>query len=261
MKNRIVPFSAHRHPLISLFFLALVLASCAPPEILRLEPGTFERSEIEKEDFFNEYIASGDTLYAISGRASAQVSEPGHSERLTVRFRSNRDYSLLSLRNNLGIEGGRIYSDPDSVIIFNRLEDVAHKMSHDTAAWFYLNGIGAINLIRILHPVTGPDQIAGLFENPDYYLVETTEGGRHYIDREHRQLRRTELHSRRPEEYSTFHFENYTEIDGHRLPARIQILSYDEKSNIFFVIRSLEINPSDLDFDIAIPQDIEIIRL
>ena len=251
-----------REPLYAAVIVFLVIISgCATPEILQLETGTFTPSEIEKETFFGQFAEENRILNTISGRASVQVSEPGHTERASVRFRSDRNQSLLLISNNLGIEGGRIYSDPDSVIVYNRIEDVAHIMSHEDAAWFYLNGIGAMNLIRLLHPLTESGQIEDIYESEDFYLVHTYFGERHFISRDRMTLRRTERRTHHPEAYSTFNFDNFAEIEGYRLPRRIQILSSDEKSNIFLVIRALEVNPSELEFDPGIPGDVELIRL
>ncbi len=241
--------------------LLIVVSGCAVPETLQLDEGTFITSEVEKEIFFERYAEKNQTLNAISGRASVQVSEPGRTERANIRFRSDRLHSLLLISNNLGIEGGRIYSDPDSVIVYNRIEEVAHKMSHEEAAWFYLNGIGAMNLIRMLHPITAPEQIDAIYESDDFFLIRTNHGDRHFVSREQMSLRRTERPTHHPQAYSTFSFDNYAEIEGHRLPRRIQILSTDETSNIFLVIRALEVNPTELEFDPGIPGDVALIRL
>ncbi len=237
------------------------LAACSVTEPLQVDDMAFVPSEMDAEAFFEEYAAQNVIPQALSGRASVQVSEPGQTDRASVQFRSDRYQSLLLISNNLGIEGGRIHSDPDSVVVYNRIEKVAHKMSHEDAAWFYLNGIGAMNLIRMLHPFTGPEQIGAIFESDEFFLVETAAGERHLLSREGLVLRRTERLDVHPEAYSTFEFENHAELDGYRLPRRIRILSYDGKSNIFLVIRSLETNPSGLDFDPGIPDDIEIIRI
>lgn len=247
--------------LFALFILLLIHTSCSPPEPLQLETGTFERADIDHEEFYAHYSESQHPLDAVSGRANVQISEPGNTERLTIKFLSDRNQSLLIIRNNLGMEGGRIYSDPDSVIIYNRLEEEAHKMSHADAAWYYLHGITALNLIQILHPITDPGIIADIYESNDFYLVETRNGDRHIIERETMRLRQTEREVHHPDAFSTFHFENYASIEGHQMPRRIQILSSDENSNIFFLIRALEVNPSSLEFDPDIPGDIEIIRL
>ncbi len=242
--------------------LMMLWSACATPEpSLQLEMGLFAPAEIGNVQFFEHFAEKNRELRSVSGRASVQVSEPGHTERLIVRFRSDRHYSLLFISNHLGIEGGRIFSDPDSVIVYDRLENVAHKMSHDDAAWFYFNGIGAMNLIRMLYPVTDPDHIDAIYESEDFYLVVTDYGDRHYIERDHFVLRRTELQAYHPEAYSTFQFDHFADIEGYHLPRRIQILSSDQKSNIFLVIRALEVNPSELEFDPGVPGDVDIIRL
>ncbi|MEX0681406.1 MAG: DUF4292 domain-containing protein [Balneolales bacterium] len=244
-----------------ILFLLIVAVSCSPPEILRLETGEFKPATIDKERFYEQYASTQSPLASVSGRANVQVSEPGNTDRFTLSFSSNRNYSLLTLRNNLGMEGGRIYSNPDSVLIYNRLEEKAHKMSHVDASLFYLNGITALNLIQMIQPITDPEHISRLYENEDYFLVETNSGERHFIEREQMNLIRTERDVIQPGAYRTFNFDSYAEIEGYRIPRRIQILSSKENSNIFLVIRSLEINPPDLDFDPEIPGDIEIIRI
>ncbi len=255
----------NRHnPTATGFLVALLLlaaAACSPPEIMLLETGTFEPSDIDKHDFYEQYVAGNRSLISLSGRANVQVSEPGNTKRLTVSFQSDRRESLMTLRNNLGIEGGRIYSNPDSVIIYNRLEDIAHKMSHEDATWFYLNGVAAMNLLQLLDPISEPEHIHRIFENDTFYLVETDQGDRHYFEKDQLVLRRTDRKVYQPEAYSTFQFDNFVDIEGFRLPRRLQILSYDEKSNIFLVIRALDINPANLEFDPNIPGDIEIDRI
>lgn len=246
----------------TLLITALALAAaCSTPEPLHLEKGVFEPSEFDAASFFEYYSGHIPMLSAVSGQAAVQVSEPGNTERLTVRFQSDRTHSLLLLRNNLGIEGGRIYSDPDSVIIYNRLEQEARKMSHDDAAWFYLNGVTALNLIQILYPVTGPEHISRILENDRFFLVEAHNGDRHFIDRERMLIMQTDREVHHPEAYHTFLFENHAQIEGFHLPRRIRILSSDRKSSIFLVIRALDVNPSELNFNPGIPDDIELIRL
>jgi len=253
-------FNSHRY-VILLVLLVAGLVSCSPTETLRFEDSEFRLSEVDKQTFLDEQLRFPESLQSLSGRASVQVSEPGQTERLTVRFRSTREQSLMTIRNNLGIEGGRIYSNPDSVIIYNRIEEIAHKMSQADASWYFLNGVGALNIIEMLFPVTSAEQIYRIYENKDHFLVETVDGERHFINRENGRLLRTELPAEHPDAYRFFQFENYAQIDGYLLPRRIQILSADEKSNIFFVIRALEINPSSLEFDPEIPQDTEIIQI
>lgn len=238
-----------------------LLAACSATGSLPVDEMGFVPSEMEAVAFFEAYTTRNIIPRTLSGRATVQVSEPGQSERVSVQFRSDHSQSLLLVSNNLGMEGGRIHSDPDSVTVYNRIEKVAHRMSRDDAARFYLNGIGAMNLIRILYPFNGPSEIAGIYENDDYFLVETIPGERHLLSRDSMLLRRTERRNVSPEAYHTFEFTNHAEREGYRLPRRIRIVSYDGKSHIFLVIRSLQTDPADLDFDPGIPDNIEFIRI
>lgn len=200
-------------------------------------------------------------LESLEGKARAQVSRPGESERATVYFTSSRDSSLLRVRNQLGIEGGRVLSDGDSIIIYDRIDQVAQKFSKEDAAFHYLNGITAMNLVEILNPLIIRDEVEQVFESDIHYLLVMKSGTRFYLKREELVLERTEFTARVPEAFSTFVFENHAAIDGYILPRRIQVLSSDQKSNIFLLIQELDINPTVLNFDLGMPSDITIERL
>lgn len=255
----------HLRPLCLAMLVGLAAGSCAPREIAlpdsRFDAAAFVPSSTTPEDFYHMYTAHSEPLQALHGRASVQVSEPGNTERLTATFYSSRNQSLLSLRNNLGIEGGRIYSDSDSVLVYNRLERTAHKLSYNDAARILLHGVPALNLIRILQPILHAAQIEDILESDQHWLILTRSGSRHLFNRTTLALVQSEIPDLFHEGYSRFHFENHRETQNQLLPGRIRILSPDEKAHIFFVIRSLEINPAGLDFEVDIPDDIEVIRL
>ena len=238
-----------------------LLFSCSPREELMPDHDDYEPSGIDAGLFFERYQAANPMPESLSGRASVQVREPEGTERLTIHFKSNRTHSLMKLRNQLGMEGGQLYSDPDSVIVYNRLEESAHKMSHQDAAWFYLNGVAAMNLLQILQPIDNPESIVRIYENENVYLVQLNDGQELLFDRESMRMKQSKQEVDNPKAYNNFAFDSYAEVDGYHFPARLRILSSDQKSNIFLVIRSMNINPSELDFDPDIPDDIDIIRL
>ncbi|MDI6401884.1 DUF4292 domain-containing protein [Balneolaceae bacterium ANBcel3] len=239
----------------------LLFVSCSAPRSIQFEEESLVPADIDAEVFFDKYAEKSRAVDGVSGRANAQVNEPGVSERATISFQSSRSHSVLSIRNNLGMEGGRIYSNPDSVIIYNRIEKTAHKMSQEEASSHFLNGITAMNILAILHPIEHASDINAIYSNDFYYLVETKNGFRHLIEKEGLVLRRSERTSDTAHAYSTFIFESFATVDGIQLPRRIQILSSDEKSNIFLFIRAFEINPSAMNFEPDIPEDTEIIRI
>lgn len=246
--------------LLSLF-MVFIMVSCVPPEIIPFETEDFELSQRDSEAFYEEFIRLNPVPASISGRATAQMSEPGNTERFMLRFQSDHSHSLLTLTNTLNIEAGRIYSDTDSVIVYNRIEKEAHKMSHADAAFFYLNGMSTFNLIEMMHPLRDKEEIRRIFENKQYYRVETKDGRYLYIERESMRLKRTEQIAASPDGYQIFEFEQYIRMEGYVLPRHIRLLSSSEKSIIFLVIRALDLNPKLDEPDPGIPDNISLIRI
>lgn len=250
--------------LLTVLCLSFVLAAaCSPAEMVRDTEmdESFHASDRTTGELISELDNYRNGITALKGRARTQLSSPGESERATVSFSSTREKSLLEIRNQLGIEGGRILSNPDSVLIYNRMENYAQKMDRQMAAHYYLSGITALNLVDILHPSRERLAEARVLESRNHYMLVTPDEYRYYFDRDDLILKRTEYPVQDPEAFSTFLFEDYVEVDGAHVPRRIQILSSDEKTSIFLMIRSLEVNPDELTFDIDIPDDITIERL
>lgn len=199
-------------------------------------------------------------VHALRGRAAARVSMPGSSEQATLRFTSDPQQSLLSFRNNLGIEGGRIYADTDSVLIYDRIEKTAQKMTLEASRYALLNGFTAFNIITLLFPDIQTRPEPQVFEDAARWVILTGAGQQYEIGKENGLLSRVRNPAADPMAYNQFIFSEYATIDGIQLPRRIQILSNDEESSIFLIVQALEINPEDPDFDPQIPDDIPIER-
>jgi hypothetical protein len=199
-------------------------------------------------------------VQAIRGRAAARVSMPGSSEQATLRFTSDPQQSLLSFRNNLGIEGGRIYANTDSVLIYDRIEKTARKMSVEASRYALLNGFTAFNIITLLFPEIQTRPAPRVFEDAERWVILTDSGQQYEIGKENGLLRRVRNPSADPKAYNQFIFSEYASIDGIKLPRRIQILSNDEESSIFLLVQALEINPEAPGFDPQIPDDIQVER-
>ncbi|MEX1135888.1 MAG: DUF4292 domain-containing protein [Balneolales bacterium] len=243
-----------------LILSALLLSSCAPSSVV-MDDDEYSTTELNASELFAEMPNYDPLLQSIEGKARAQISRPGESERATIYFTSNRDTSLLRVRNTLGIEGGRVLSMEDSVTLYNRIDEYAQRFSKEDAAYHYLNGITAMNLVEIMNPDIrkyGPEQV---LMNDEAYLIVMDDGSRFYLDRDDLHITRVEYPTESPEAFSIFVFQDHVMVEGYRLPRRIQILSSDQKSNIFLLIRSLEVNPPNLEFDLEIPEDIQIERI
>lgn len=249
--------------------LAFATAACsprmAPPESMPLLDGLTE-SDVQPDSVLHYMHQQRGTsreglqIQALSGRAAARVSMPGSSEQATLRFTSDRNQSLLSFRNNLGIEGGRIYADADSVLMYDRIEKTAQKMSIERSRYVLLNGFTAFNVITLLFPDIETQPPPQVYEDARRWVLVTERGREYEIQKESGLLTSVRHPADDPLAYNQFIFSEHAEIDGILLPRRIQILSKDQESSIFLIVQALDLNPPDPDFDPQIPDDIPVER-
>lgn len=248
---------------ISLFTIVLLAAGCSPmrfaPEDLDED---FSPASKSVEELVTELPLMSDRLERIEGRARAQISSPQGSDRATVEFKGDRQQSLFKVRNQVGIEGGRMLADRDSVLIYDRLESTAYKLSHAQAENYYLQGMTAVNLLQIIQPDFSDTGNFNLFESEtSYVLVSENDQIQYYINREDLYLQQVRYPDELNYPFSEIHFKNYEDFDGIKLPVRMQIISADRDTNIILQIRSVTPDPEELIFDPEIPSDITIRRV
>lgn len=241
--------------------MVMVLSACSP-RIAEFQPiGDFEPSQATAEEVMSSLVLDYEQVDALTGRANARISRPDYSEQATLLFTSDRSQSLLAIRNNLGIEGGRIYADVDSVTMYDRIEGEAWRMSTEDSHLLLLKGLTAFNLLEFLLPAFSAANVSTIYESEDQWLLGLLNGNQLYFDKSSGLLKRIFQPATAPDAYNHFIFSNHARLEGVMLPRRIQILSNDEKSTIFLLIRALELNPSVPSFDIGIPDDIPIVRI
>ncbi|MEQ9309397.1 MAG: DUF4292 domain-containing protein [Balneolaceae bacterium] len=248
--------------LLYLCFVLLLLSACRstkPPVETVLQVDVEEYSEII--DALPNYT---NKLHAVSGKGRAIVSETGNSDRVTIEFETDSVLSLLTIKNRIGIVGGVMLVDEDSILIYNKIDNVAQKMSSSNGRRTSLNELASINLLDLLNYKIEIDDVFRMerhsgselktfiiFKTGGYALISEKNGEIEYIE----QPRSTGL------PYSAIRYENYGQIDGFTLPRKITILSADEASKVVFQIRSLTVNPVTLQLSLQIPDDIQIQRI
>lgn len=241
--------------------LMAVAISCSPAKRLAVDTGDFAVSDADPSRILAASPNSDKSIRSMEGRARAQISRPGVSERVTVSFTSDREQTLITIRNNLGIEGGRIYADRDSVLIYDRIEKQAWKTDTGNSHELLLNGFSAFNLIDFIDPVLQAEEVETVLEDEKRYKLVFFDGKTVIFNRQNYLIEQIVFSADDPEVFSTFVFENHAGLGGYNLPRTIRIFSQDGRSVIHLVTQSLELNKNDLDFDIGIPSDITIIRI
>ena len=238
----------------------LVLSACTPRVASIISEEGFVTSDADPAAIISGIPFYNAEIHTIDGRARARVSGPDYSDQATVSFTSDRQQSLLAIRNNLGIEGGRIYTDRDSVIIYDRIEQYAWKMSVEKSQEILLNGFAAFNLLDFLIPEIHAGQVERVYQNDELWLLVLDDNRRFFIERRSGKITGITIPASNPSAFNRFLFSAHAGISGVDLPRRIQILSNDEKSNIFLLLQSLETNPSNPSFEINIPDGTPIER-
>ncbi|MFU8859949.1 MAG: DUF4292 domain-containing protein [Cyclonatronaceae bacterium] len=241
--------------------LVALAGACSPVKRLAVDTGDFSVSDADPARILAGSPTYGRPISSMEGRVRAQISRPGVSERVAVSFTSDREQTLISIRNNLGIEGGRIYADRDSVLIYDRIEKQAWKTDTANSHELLLNGFSAFNLIDFIDPVLHAEEVETVLEDEKRYKLIFFDGKTVIFNRQNYLIEQIVFSADDPEVFSTFVFENHAGIGGYNLPRTIRIFSQDGRSVIHLVTQSLELNKNNLDFDIDIPSDITIIRI
>lgn len=220
----------------------------------------FYKSRVRASTIIDHLPDNRHKLTIIKGTARVQVSQPGETERGTVYFDASRNQSLLTFKNGLGIEGGRLLITGDSVLVYNKIDHFARKMSVQSYSYVYLNGMAPVNPLQLLAPDLTAGNISRVLESPTSYVLVTKEGTQYYIGKKESLIRKISYPENAPGHYSTVLFNEFAPQSGMMLPRRIQIISSDRKSSIFLLIRSLDLNPGPVDFHINIPSKMPIER-
>ncbi len=253
------------HKLFILFIAgAALLQACrgSRPLIVDATTGqTFHKSSLPPDSLRRLLTGYEQTLKGISGKGKVIINQPGNHQRGTLLFDANRNKALVRYKNGLGIEGGRLLISNDSVLIYNRIDKTARKMSLQDYGYLYLNGIMPMNPIALLAPDLGGKPIRALYENKHFYYIRFKDGTRAYLDRKDGSIRKIIYPFKHADAITNFVYSAYATIDGFRLPRKIGMTSNNGRSSLLMLVQSLTINPKHLNFDPGLPAGIKINRL
>lgn len=246
-------------------FLVIALSAC---RTTRPDISNARILQVEKEahdSLLNTLPDYSESLYSVSGKGRAIVSEPGNSDRVTIEFETDTLLSLITIKNRIGIVGAEMLVDKDSILIYNKLDKVAQKVSVIDSRLTSLNELASINLIDLLNYKISSSQVANIerhYEGSGFstFIIFKT-GGYARVSEKKNEIEYVEQPRFTGLPYSAIRYENYGEINGYILPRKITILSADEASKVIFQVRSLDTNPGSLNLEIDLPNDIPIERI
>ncbi len=188
------------------------------------------------------------------------VSEPGNSDRVTIDFEANRQLSLLTIQNRIGIEGGQMLVDQDSILIYNRLDKEAQKISIYDARMTSLNELTSINILDLINFTVSAEEVSSVLESNNSYQLRLKDGSQVFVNKENGWVEQVIQNRRGSAPYSEIIYESYGKLEGFDLPRKITIFSSDGGSRVVFLVRSLNVNPGNLKLTIDIPESIKIER-
>lgn len=246
---------------ISAFFLVLLfLVSCSSSGEL-LEGEELKEADISADELIESVPNYRESLQTISGKGRAFVSEPGNSERATLEFMSNRDESLINVRTSVGIEGGQIYVNSDSLLVYNRVDKYAEKVPLNQGKLTSVGSIASVNMLDLFNFTFNESDVTEIYETNGRYVVILVNDARVQVSKENGYiLEVTQAANTREVPYSRIMYEGYAEIEGFYLPRKITIFSQDGESRATLLVQNLEINVELPELRIELPDDIPIYR-
>lgn len=242
--------------IITICYGLLFLSACTSTQ--KLSETDYHSSSKDVEQIVDQLPNYSETLKTAEGKGRAIVSEPGNTERVTLIFASNRNKSHVTVRNSIGIQGGQLLTDGDTLLVYNKVDKYARKIPVRGGELDHINRLASLNILDILSYTIRSEDVQNVLENDQSFQLLLTTGTKvfinkesHYID-EITQPEDTEL------PYSKIQYEGYTEINDYMLPRRITIFGADKKSKIALQLSNLELNSTIDSLTIQLPDDIRI---
>ncbi|MDZ7772979.1 MAG: DUF4292 domain-containing protein [Balneolaceae bacterium] len=250
-----IPSSHSARTLVGVLALLLAAACSSTRELADTEFGPTDVTPAQLARALPDYRGS---LHAVSGEGRAVVSSEEGTERVTIRFRGNRLRSLLEIRNSLGIEGGRMLSDGDTLLIWNRLDGFARKIPIRPGSLRSIDHLASLNVLQMLNFTVEAAPIRRVLASDELLRADLEGGGKIYAGRSDTLVRRVEQPPSSGLPYSRIDYEAYARTGDYAIPRKITIFSADGNARVVFQIRSLEINPELDSLRIDLPPDIPI---
>lgn len=242
--------------ILVLFAGCLVWASCS--STMKLSKEGFHPSTAKGKEIAQKVPDYSSELKTVKGKGRAIISEPNNTDRVTLLFSSNRKKSLVTIRNRLGIEGGKLLTDGDTLLVYNKVDEYARKIPIRGSKLEHINRLASLNILEMINYPLNNENIEQIQENNSHFRLSLSNGAQIFVNKESylveevNQPKGTEL------PYSKILYGAYTDLNGFTLPRKITIFGVDKKSKIALQLTSLDLNTDIGPLTINLPDDIRI---
>ncbi|HET6527468.1 MAG TPA: DUF4292 domain-containing protein [Balneolaceae bacterium] len=239
-----------------LLIASITLYSCSTSK--KLADQNYHPADVETASVVSKIPDYRGELHSVKGEGRAIVSEPGNTERVTLLFSSNRQKSLVTIRNGIGIEGGQLLTDGDTLLIYNKIDEYARKIPIKSGNLDRINRLAALNILDIISYSLSSDEVQTVLESNKTFKLILDSGTEIYVDKKSYLVQKVvqPKHSQLP--YSKITYDAYGSLNGFILPRRITIFGAEEKSKIALQLTALELNPNLNTLSINLPNDIPV---
>ncbi len=244
----------------TLIIVLMLVAACSPGRKVLSDTDKI-RSKVSASEAIGRIPDYETDLNSISGKGRALVSEQGKSDRFTLDFNSNRELSLITVKNRIGITGGEFLVDKDSILIYNKIDKIAQKVSVFNGNMTSLNELASINVISMLNFTVSEGEIDQVLEDDKSLYLILFDKTEVVVSKKSGLIESVEKPYTLGAPYSRIVYEGYGNIKGFTLPRKISIFSRDGSSKVAFLVRSLNLNPEKINLSLKIPDGISIQRL
>ncbi|MEX2586313.1 MAG: hypothetical protein WD315_07935 [Balneolaceae bacterium] len=245
-------------PVVVLLFLSLV--GCQTPHTL-LEIGDLEPSSMGSEEFLSLPPDYHTSLEGISGSGRLLISQPGNSDRLSLVFHSDRSASLITFRNRVGMEGGKLLATRDSILVYNRIEKQAERYPLREGHLTELGALATVNLTDLFHFSVSELEIDSVYEDDNHFIGFTPDGVRITVEKDRSYILEVRYPKQSGHPYSRVQYESYENYGSFFLPRKITLFSPGGETRLILLVQQLEANPNLPPLRIDLPGDTTILTL
>lgn len=203
--------------------------------------------------------SAADSLRSLRVRAALSLSTPDRSGRFSAEIRERRDDSLyISLSPGLGIEAARVLVTPDSVFLYDRMENQLTFGSIEEAGSLLPIPVDLGSLFQNLAGTIVPRVDSEWTVTPDsvsYHLLSPDETRLYVVDPRIWRVIRYEERTTTGQLVEERIFYAFAPVGGIYVPQQIRFRRPLEESTVALTYRRVEVNPDGLSFDLNVRSD------